>query len=154
MPATDYLRNQLVDHVLRTATFAKPASIAVALTTTVPTAAVAGTAVAGGAYARQVLAPLNANWYSTNGTLAGASSGATGSSSNGAALTFPAPTADWGIIYGIEVWDALAAGNRLFYGVLSVTPSDAGYCGFAPFAVYSGEGAVIIPAQALALVVT
>lgn len=154
MPATDYLRNQVVDHVFRTPTFAKPSALYLTLVTTVPTAAAAGTEVSGGSFARQPLAPLNANWYSTNGTLSGASSGTTGTTSNGAAFTFPVPTADWGIIYGAELWDAVSAGNRLWYAVFSDDPAAAGYAGWGPFAVYAGSPQLIVPATALSFLMT
>lgn len=153
MPATDYLRNKVVDHIFRTDTFAKPSGLYLAAYTTVTTVLGGGTEVVGGSYARQPLAPLNANWYSTNGLLSGSSSGTTGTTSNGAAFTFPAPTADWGVLYGIALMDAVSAGNMLFYGVLSIDPAVTGYVGWPPFAVYSGEAALVIPAQALSLLV-
>lgn len=154
MPATDYWRNKLIDFQFRSAALAKPTAWYLAWFTVAPTVAGGGTEVTGGAYARQNLAPGDANWYSTNGALSGNSSGATGLTSNGAAFTFPQPTADWGVINGLALFDAVSSGNMCFYGVLSNDPSVAGYIGFPPFGVYSGEGAVIVPAQALQLLVT
>jgi hypothetical protein len=153
MPATDYLVNKAIDHVFRTDTWAKPAGLWLALFTTVTTKAGGGTEVVGGSYARQPLAPLNANWYSTQGTLSASSSGTSGQTSNGAAFTFPVATVNWGILYGIGLMDAVSAGNMLFYGVLSIDPAVLGYCGYPPFAVYAGEPALVVPAQALILAV-
>lgn len=152
MNITDYWRNKLVDFQFRTGALAKPAGWWLALFTVAPSVLGGGTEVTGGAYARQALAPLDANWYSTNGLLSGNSSGTTGTTSNGAAFTFPAPTADWGICTGIGLMDAVSAGNMLFYGVLSTDISVTGYAGFPPIAVYSGEGAVVVPVGSLTLV--
>lgn len=153
MPATDYWRNKLVDFQFRTAALAKPTAWYLALFTVAPSVLGGGTEVTGGAYARQALAPLDANWYSTNGLLSGNSSGTTGLTSNGAAFTFPTPTADWGIITGVALMDALTVGNMCYWGVLSDDISVPGYIGYPPVAVYSGEGPLIVAAQALTLLV-
>ena len=61
MPATDYWRNKKVDWEFRTATLAKPTAWYLALFTVAPSVLGGGTEVTGGAYARQALAPLDAN---------------------------------------------------------------------------------------------
>ena len=83
-----YLNNQLRDHIFRTATFAKPTTLGIALHTADPTDAGSGAEVTGGAYARVARAPLDANW-----TAASATNGLT---DNAAVLTFPSPSANWG----------------------------------------------------------
>ena len=115
-----YLENQLIDHLFRTATFAKPASLYVGLFTSAPGDGLLGTEVSGGSYARVQLNPLNTNWEATQGGTVGVSSGSTGATQNAVAITFPAPTANWGVITHVQIFDAVVAGNPLVYGTLTV----------------------------------
>jgi hypothetical protein len=119
MPMSDYLENQLIDHLFRTATFAKPSAVYIGLYTAAPSDAGGGTEVAGGSYARQNLAPLNANWNATQGGTTGASSGTSGATANASAITFPVPSADWGVITHYGLFDGLT-GNLLFWGAFTV----------------------------------
>lgn len=82
----------------------------VALFTVAPTDAAAGTEVVGGSYARQVYQPSDANW--TPATSAG-------DASNKVAVTFPAPTANWGDVVAFGVLDRLTGGNLLWWGELT-----------------------------------
>lgn len=68
-----------------------------------------GTEVSGGGYTRK---DVNYGAATTSG------SNVT-SSENSAEVLFPSATASWGIITHIAVFDALTAGNMLWYGVLS-----------------------------------
>ena len=61
--------------------------------------------VSGGAYARQ---------------LAGLSAPSDGASSNGADVTFPTATADWGTVTHAALMDAATAGNVLTFSPLDV----------------------------------
>jgi hypothetical protein len=117
---SDYLENQLIDHVFRTGTFAKPSSLYVALFTSAPSDSTPGTEVLGGSYARVQRNPLDANWEATQGGVVGASSGSTGATQNFAAITFPAPTANWGVITHVAVFDAVSGGNMLLHGALTI----------------------------------
>lgn len=74
-----------------------------------------------GAYARQTLNPADANWSAPS---AGAGTG-TGETKNAAAITFPAPTATWGLIFGFAIMDSptYGAGNCLVYAALT-TPKN------------------------------
>lgn len=119
--ASNYLENQLIDHIFRTATFAKPTVLAVALFTAAPSDAAGGTEVTGGSYARVDLPPLNANWKGTHGNTTGASSGTGGVTSNASAITFPAPTADWGTVTHMGIFDATTAGNLLVWVALTAS---------------------------------
>lgn len=67
--------------------------------------------VTGGAYARVQLDPADANWT------APASGDAT--SKNASAITFPAPTANWSVIYGFAEYDKATAGNSSVRAALS-----------------------------------
>lgn len=117
---TNYLENQIADHVFRGATFAKPSALHVALFTAAPSDAGGGTEVTGGSYARVARNPSNANWNGTHGNTTGASSGTGGNVDNAAAITFPPPTANWGIATHWAIFDAASGGNMLFHGALSV----------------------------------
>lgn len=119
---SDYLENKFVDHVFRNRSFAVPATIYVALYTTSPTDADTGTEVAGGAYARVQVGPSDTTWNATQGgTPAAASSGTGGATANAGAITFPTPTANWGVISHFGIRDAVTAGNLLIWGALTAS---------------------------------
>ena len=119
--ASDYLENKLVDHLFRSATFAKPAGLFIALFTAAPSDAGGGTEVVGGGYARVSLAPLDTNWKATQGGTSGPSSGSGGVTSNAVAITFPAPTANWGAVSHVGIFDAASGGNLLIWDALTAT---------------------------------
>jgi hypothetical protein len=79
------------------------------------------TEVSGGAYARQNLAPSTANWAATNapGSTAATSTGTSGTTSNNAAISYPAATANWGFCSHVGIFDALTTGNMLWWGQLA-----------------------------------
>ncbi len=133
--ATDYLETKALQHFLRIAVAAQPAGIFLALCTTIPSDTAAGTEVVGGAYARQ---PCT---FAMVGGQAGAAA-------NTATVDYPVATANWGTITHLEIWDAVTAGNRLWYGPL-VDPSD----GVTPISrqILTGD---ILRLQAGAIVVT
>lgn len=108
---TDYLEGELIKHLFRTGSFTKPTVIAIGLLTAAPGEASAGTEVSGGSYARVSVNPLDANWA--------AISGGNGTTSNVAAITFPAPTANWGSITHVGIYDAASSGNLLIYAALT-----------------------------------
>jgi len=101
---SNYLKNALVNVTLRNTAYTAPVTAYVALYTSDPTAADAGTEVTGGAYARQSAA-FNAP---TNGVTA-----------NTANVTFPTATAEWGTVTHVGVRDALTLGNLLYYAPLT-----------------------------------
>ncbi|MEO8680392.1 MAG: hypothetical protein ABI665_15175 [Vicinamibacterales bacterium] len=119
--ASDYLENKLIDHLFRTASFTKPTGLYVALLTAAPSDAAGGTEVTGGSYARVNLAPLDANWKATQGGTSGASSGTGGVTSNASAITFPAPTANWGTVTHFGIFDAASGGNLLIWDALTAS---------------------------------
>lgn len=111
--ASDYLENLAIDHIFRTRTWAKPTALYIALFTAAPSDAGGGTEVAGGSYARVNLPPLDTNWAATQGGTSGNSSGTGGVTSNAVAITFPAPTGNWGTVTHFAIFDALTGGNML-----------------------------------------
>lgn len=83
-------------------------------------AATAEVEVAGGSYARQSVTSSLANWAGTQGAASTtASTGTSGTTSNNAAITFPAPTANWGFVIGYAVFDAMTGGNGQFFGMFT-----------------------------------
>ncbi len=109
---SDYLEGKFIDHLLRTATFSKPSGIYVAAFTVTPSDSGGGTEVTGGSYARVSMgAPADATWA--------APSAGNGRTSNLIAITFPTPTADWGTLVALGLYDAPSAGNLLVWGPLT-----------------------------------
>mgnify|MGYP001605271628 CR=1 FL=1 len=108
---SDYLEGQLRAHIFRTASFTKPTALYVSLHTADPLDAATGAEVSGGAYARVSVPPLDANWTAPDTT--------GGLTDNVAAITFPAPTANWGVVTHFAIWDAATVGNMLVHGVLT-----------------------------------
>lgn len=119
---SDYLENKIIDHVFRGRSFTAPTQVWVGLLTAAPSDAGGGTEVTGGSYARATPgANSDTAWAATQGgTPAAASSGTGGLTSNPAALAFPAPTANWGSVTHLGVYDASTAGNLLYWVALTV----------------------------------
>lgn len=100
-----------------------PANLFVALFTTNHVDTGGGAVeVTGGSYARVAVVSSLTAWAGTQGAASTvASSGSSGTTSNNAAITFPVPTANWGVITGFAVMDALTAGNMLIYSALTTS---------------------------------
>jgi hypothetical protein len=122
MHLTCFTQNLLVDHLWRTATWAKSTARWFALFSAIPTDIGGGTELTGGSYARAQRDAANANYYATQGGVAGASSGTTspGQTSNVAPITFPNPSANWLTASWFGIFDASSAGNLLAWDALSV----------------------------------
>ena len=104
------------------ATMPALANTYIALFTTTPTDAGGGTEVSGGSYARVTVASTLANWAGTQGaTTTVSSTGTSGTTSNNGAVTFPAPTANWGVVTSFGIYDNLTAGNLLYYANLTTS---------------------------------
>lgn len=119
---SDYLENKLVDQIFRGQAYTFPSTLYVGLLTATPSDTGGGTEVSGNAYARVAVTNSLANWAGTQGAgTTVASSGATGTTSNNTAITFPTPTATWGTVVAFGIYDAASSGNLLFYGTLSIS---------------------------------
>lgn len=103
---SDYLENALINAVLRNTSYTSVATVYAALFTTATDDAASGTEVTGGSYARTAV------------TFGAPSNGVT---SNSGTVTFPTATASWGTVTHFSIYDAAAAGNRLFHGALQVS---------------------------------
>lgn len=115
---TNYLENKIIDWFFRAQTFTPPASVHVGLFTATPSDTGGGTEVTGGSYARVAVTSSLANWAGTQAAASTvASSGTGGTTSNNAAITFPAPTANWGAVTAVGIFDAATAGNLLFFAL-------------------------------------
>lgn len=119
---SDYLENKIIDWLFRGQAYTPPATLYFALlTTNTDDDGSPLVEVSGGSYARVGVAASLANFAGTQS--AGSttvSTGNTGTTSNNAAITFPAPTANWGSVTGLALYDAASAGNMLFYTALTV----------------------------------
>lgn len=117
---SDYLENKIIDYILRAQTFTAPTTVYVALLTAAPSDTGGGTEVTGGSYARVAVTSALANWAGTQSAgSTTASSGTGGTTSNNASVTFPVPSANWGSITHMAVYDASTSGNLLFWAALT-----------------------------------
>ena len=116
---SDYAENKIGDLLLRNQAFSSPAGVYVALFTAAPNDAGGGTEVSGGSYARVQHGPSLTTWKGTHGTTSGASSGTGGAFANAGTITFPAPTANWGSVTHVGLFDASSGGNLLAHGALT-----------------------------------
>ena len=119
---SDYLENKLLDFTFRGQAYTPPATQYYGLATTTGSDVACGTEVTGGSYARVALASSLANFAGSQAAASTvASSGTNGTTSNNVAVTFPAPTAAWGVVTEFCVFDALTAGNLLYRAVLTAS---------------------------------
>lgn len=103
---SNYLEAALINATLRNTSYTSPTTVYLALYLDDPTDADTGTEISGGSYARQAItfgAPSN------------------GTSTNSAAIEFPAATANWGTITHIGIRDALTSGNLLYHTALDAS---------------------------------
>ncbi len=103
---SDFLENELLDHVFRNSAYTQPTTVYVALYTATPSDSGGGTEVSGGSYARVAV------------TFGAASGGAI---SNSAAVTFAQATANWGTVSHFGVFDASTNGNLLAWNALTTS---------------------------------
>jgi len=107
--ATDFLENKIAGHVFGAAAYTAPATLYVALYTTAPNDAGAGTEVSGGSYARQSMA------FTVTADTA----------SNTVNVEYPKATASWGTVTHFAILDAVTSGNMLCYGTLTASKTVA-----------------------------
>ena len=108
---SDYLENEILDHVFKTGAFTQPTNLYVALCKSTveddDTGSTLPSEISGGSYARKVCDTWDV-----------AASGAT---ENTGAITFAQATADWGVVTDFAIVDALSDGNVIAYGKLTVS---------------------------------
>ena len=106
---SDYLENEVLDHVLGGGDYTRPATVYVALYTEAPTDAGGGTEVTGGSYARVAVTNNSTNFPAASG----------GAKSNGTEITFETATANWGTVVAFGILDASTSGNLLLWATLT-----------------------------------
>lgn len=107
---SDFLEDELLDHVFRNAAYTSPSAVYLALYTAAPTDSGGGTEVSGSGYARQAIT-------------FGASSG--GAIANTAAVEFTASGGNFGTVVAVGIFDASSAGNLLAWdGITSAVVND------------------------------
>lgn len=146
---TNTMENKLLDWLLRGQAIGLTgasagagtglANVYIGLFTANPSDTGGGTEAAGGSYARVTVASSMANWAGTQGAgTTVASSGTGGTTSNNNAITFPAPTANWGVITGMGAFDEASGGNLLWWSALGTNKT-----------INNGDPAPSFPAAAL-----
>ena len=110
--SSQYLAEALLAYMLQNPAtpIAKLSTVYLALCTTVPTSATAGTEVSGGGYARVAIACNTTNFTIATDVLTLA-----------VAATFPTATASWGTVVAFQFYDAATGGNPLWYGSLTTS---------------------------------
>lgn len=109
--ASDFLENELLDHVLDNAAYTSPTTVYLALFT-------ADTGLETNSPSAECQTP-GANGYSRVALSFAAAAG--GSSATDTAATVGPATANWGTISHIAVMDATTGGNVLFYGAVTTS---------------------------------
>lgn len=106
MPFSTYVRNGLLNHVLKVSPFTVPANIYVALSTSSP-----------GDDGSTINEPVGGNYSRVQCNNWGVA--ANGATSNSGVVSFPRATASWGAITHVCLYDAASGGNFLGYGTLA-----------------------------------
>lgn len=106
---SDFLENELLDHVFSNAAYSPGATLYLALFTAAPTDAGGGTECSGGSYDRADVANNATNFPAASG----------GAKSNGASLPFATASGSWGLVTHWALFDANSGGNMLVWGALT-----------------------------------
>ena len=109
---SDFLENELLDHILRNETWTPPTSVWIALFTAdngLETNVQTGE-VSGGSYARLEVGGSSGRSFTV---------AATGSTDNTEDWTFPTSSADWGTITHAAIMTTSSAGQVLIHGSLT-----------------------------------
>ncbi len=110
----DYAEAKILDAIFGQTALPAIATTYIALFTANPTdVSGGGTEVTGGSYARVAFTNNTTNWPNASGT-------SPTTKANGVAITFPAPSANWGTVTGMAVYDAASNGNLIGWTALNV----------------------------------
>ena len=107
---SDYLENEILDHILGTGAYTMPTTVYVGLSTGSFNDNNSGTELSGSGYARQAIA-FNA--------------ASSGTADNSGAVDFPAATGSWGTVSHFGLFDASTGGNLLIHGALTASKAVA-----------------------------
>ena len=113
---SDFAENKLLDHILGTASFTKPAKVYVGLHTQSPNESASAATEVGGSAGDST----TGGYFRIEATFGAASNG---SASNNANITFPTATSDFGVISHIGIYDSSTPGqgNLLLHGALDAS---------------------------------
>jgi len=103
---SDYLENEILDHILGTGAYTMPATVYVGLSTGSFNDDNSGTELTGNNYARESIS---------------FGAAASGTASNSAAVEFNAATGSWGTVSHFGLFDAASSGNLLIHGALTAS---------------------------------
>tara|TARA_E500000318_G_scaffold108657_3_gene119963 strand:+ start:5227 stop:5613 length:387 start_codon:yes stop_codon:yes gene_type:complete len=103
---SDYLENEILDHILGTGAYSSPTAVYVGLSIASFNDDNSGTELTGNGYAR-VAATFSA--------------AASGTASSNAAVEFPAATGSWGTVSHFGIFDASTSGNLLIHGAFTAS---------------------------------
>ena len=103
---SDYLENEILDHILGTGAYTMPTTVYVGLATASFNDDNSGTELTGNGYARQSIA-FNA--------------ASSGTADNSGSIDFPAATGSWGTVSHFGLFDAASSGNLLIHGALTAS---------------------------------
>lgn len=107
---SDYLENEILDHVLGTGAYTAPTTVYIGLSTASFNDDNSGTELTGSGYARQ-----SAAFDAAVG----------GTTDNTAAIEFPAATGSWGTVSHFGIFDASTGGNLLIHGAFTTAKTIA-----------------------------
>lgn len=107
---SDYLENEILDHILGTGAYTMPTTVYVGLSTGSFNDDNSGTELSGSGYSRQSIA---------------FGAAASGTASNSGAVDFPAATGSWGTVSHFGIFDASTGGNLLIHGALTANKTVA-----------------------------
>lgn len=103
---SDYLENEILDHILGTGAYTMPTTVYVGLSTGSFNDDNSGIELTGNNYAREAIA---------------FGAAASGTASNSAAVEFNAATGSWGTVSHFGLFDAVSGGNLLIHGALTAS---------------------------------
>jgi len=101
---SDYLENEILDHILATGAYTMPSAIYIGLSTGSFGDDASGTELNGNGYTRKVIA--------FDAAIAG-------TADNSGAVEFSAATASWGTVSHFGLFDASSGGNLLIHGAFT-----------------------------------
>lgn len=104
---SDYLETLILNHMLRSATWAKPANVYGALHLIEPGDATAAGEFTGTGYGRVSVAVADSAWTAPSAV------GDVMQISNSNTITFPTPLGNWGAYQWFAFWDAITGGNMI-----------------------------------------
>ena len=107
---SDYLENEILDHILGTGSYTMPSAVYVGLATGSFGDDASGSELTGNNYSR-----VSASFSAASG----------GTTSNSSAVEFAAATGSWGSVSHFGIFDAASSGNLLIHGAFSAAKTIA-----------------------------